>query len=86
LSIATTARHWRPTRHLLTTNVETKIKKEIFVKGKKGPFRLQSTILRDLWPVFFARMTLAMIRWELLTGLPLYVWPRRGVRLLEQTE
>ena len=35
---------------------------------------------------WICRMTLAMIRWELLTGLPLYVWPRRGVRLQEQTE
>lgn len=35
---------------------------------------------------WICRMTLAMIRWELRTGLPLYVWPRRGVRLLEQPE
>jgi NADH dehydrogenase len=35
---------------------------------------------------WICRMTLAMIRWELLTGLPLYAWPRRGVRLLEQPE
>jgi hypothetical protein len=38
----------------LTTNVETKIKKEIFVKGKKGSSSLQSTILRDLWPITLA--------------------------------